>query len=66
MKDTWRSVFLERAAAEAARTAQEAGMSVREAQALAREELRLLERVGGGERYHSMRAFLEALCSRTG
>jgi hypothetical protein len=61
-----RSTALEGAAAHAAAAARAAGLRPRQAAALAREELRVLERVGGGERYRSLRTFLEALCSRTG
>ena len=53
MKDGWRSPHLEAAAACAQDAARAAGLSPREARALAQEELRLLERVGEGRRQGS-------------
>jgi hypothetical protein len=63
----FRSAHLEAAAGEVAGAARAAGLTPKQAEALAREELRLLERVArDGDRYLSLRTFLEALCSRTG
>ena len=60
----YRSRSLERAAARAGDAARAAGLTPRQAAALADEERRLLEKVGGGERYASLRAFLDALGRR--
>jgi hypothetical protein len=57
----YRSEALERAAARAREAASAAGLTPRQASAVAEEARRLVERVGGGDRYASLRAFLDAL-----
>ena len=64
MTNPYRSEILEALAADAEALAQAlaaSGLGPRQVAALADEELRLVDQLGGGEKYASLRAFLAAL-----